>query len=338
MTRKVQALSPNKLNEAIAWHVRISSPNFDETVWMEFASWLDAEEANRIAFDRIEEFDSELTTLAPSLGSWAPQARAYAMPKSWAEALQRFRFSRRVWMPGAAVIAVSIILAVVVVTNSQKSIEYATQIGEVRTVMLSNGTKIDLNTATKIFVASEGEDRHVVLAQGEALFHVSNDPTHPFVVTVGDRDVRDAGTVFNVLRNQGVITVTVAEGKVVISPRGKVQNVDEIRLSQGEQLVHSEDNGTTTVRHADVEQALAWRNGYLIYDNAPLSTVVRDLNRYFPNHVIIENKAIAMRRFSGVLRVDNEYAVLDRISKFLPVTVQRQQNGDIILRNSTKGD
>jgi transmembrane sensor len=338
MTRKAQDASSHRLDEAIAWHVRINSSDADETAWKEFASWLASDDANRIAFDHVEDFDSELTTLRPALAPMTAQAGVNAKSEYWMQTLRRIRPSRRVWMTGAAVLAASIVLVAALVTSGLKPIEYATRVGETRTVMLTGGTKIDMNTSTKILVASEGSGRQVVLAQGEALFHVAQDPAHPFMVTVGDRDVRDVGTVFNILRNEGVITVVVAEGKVAVSPHDRTQNIDEIRLAQGDQLVHSEENGTTTVEHVDIARALAWRDGYLIYDNAPLSKVVRDLNRYFPSHVILENNAVATRHFSGVLRMDNENAVLERISQFLPVSVQYHPNGDIVLRNDTNSD
>jgi transmembrane sensor len=327
MIRKAQEISSQRLDDAIAWHVRVAAPDADETVWAEFTSWLEADQANRIAFNRVEDLDSELTALPPALAAMAAE-----------EATLRFRPSRWVWTAGATALAASIVLVVVFVTSGQQPNEYVTQVGETRTVTLAHGTQIDMNTATKILVANEGSGRHVVLEQGEALFHVARDPAHPFVVTVGDRDVRDLGTMFNVLRNNGVITVVVAEGRVAVSPHANVQNADEVKLSQGDQLVHSEDNGTTTVERVDIAHALAWRDGYLIYDNAPLSKVVRDLNRYFPYHVVLENNAVAMRRFSGALRMDNENAVLERISQFLPVSVQHHPNGDITLRNAGNSD
>jgi transmembrane sensor len=327
MTRKAQEMSSQKLEEASAWHVRITASDANETIWADFTSWLEADEANRIAFDRIEDLDRELTASSPALASMAA-----------AKAKPRFRPSRWMWTAGATALAASIVLAIVFVTSGPLSREYVTQIGETRTVTMADGTKIDLNTATKILLPSEGSGRHVVLEQGEALFHVAHDHAHPFVVTVGDRDVHDVGTVFNVLRNEGTVTVVVVEGKVAISPHENIQNANEVRLGQGEQFVHSENNGGTTVERVNIAHALAWRDGYLIYDNAPLSKVVSDLNRYFPNRVTLENNAVAIRRFSGALRMDNEDAVLERISRFLPVSVQHRPDGHIVLRNAGNSD
>lgn len=325
------------LDEAIAWHVRITSPDADELAWTEFVSWLEADSANRIAFDHVEDLHSELTTLASSLVPKAAQAKAKTSSEYLSDAWVRFWTLRSAWVTVGVALAASIILVLVYLTANPEPMEYATHIGETRTVILADGTKIDLNTATKILTV-KGSDRHVALEQGEALFHVARDPARSFIVTVGDRDVRDVGTAFNVLRNEGIITVVVAEGKVAVSPRDDVKEVDEVRLVQGDQLVRSEDNGATTVEHVDIARALAWRQGYLIYDKAPLSKVVSDLNRYFPSHISIENNEVASDRFSGVLRVDNEDAVLHRLSQFLAVRAHHQADGSIVLRRPRNSD
>jgi transmembrane sensor len=124
--------------------------------------------------------------------------------------------------------------------------------------------------------------------------------------------------VFNILRNNGTITIFVAEGRVAVSPQGAHEG--GIALAAGDQLVHAEAGGSKVSR-ADASEALAWRQGYLIYRDAPLSTVVSDLNRYFPIPITLDGAA-ASQRFSGVLRIDSETAVLNRISQFLPVKVE----------------
>ncbi|HEV2563384.1 MAG TPA: FecR domain-containing protein [Rhizomicrobium sp.] len=302
------------LDEAIAWHIRINAPDADEAVWTEFTAWLEAGEANRMAFDRVEDFDSELTGFGAEIAAPIPLHE----PRN-----------ARIWMAGAALLAASLILFIAVrPASTPAAIEYSTRTGETKLAMLSDGTRIDLNTATKILVSMNGDVRHVTLDRGEALFHVAKDSRRPFIVTVGDRDVRDIGTVFDILRNNGTITLFVAEGRVAVSPRGAHDGT--IALAAGDQLVHAEAGGSTLSR-ADATEALAWRQGYLIYRDAPLSRVVSDLNRYFPVPITLDGAA-ASQRFTGVLRIDSETAVLNRISQFLPVKVEYGPGQKISLR------
>ena len=89
MTRKAQEISSQRLDEAIAWHARISAPDADETIWAEFTSWLEADEVNRVAFSRVEDLDSELTALSPVLAFMpASDATLRFRPSRWVEQYQ----------------------------------------------------------------------------------------------------------------------------------------------------------------------------------------------------------------------------------------------------------
>ena len=95
---------------------------------------------------------------------------------------------------------------------------YATELGGHATVPLADGSKIELNTDTKLRAALAEEQRTVWLDRGEAYFEVSKDPNRPFVVMAGDRKVTVLGTKFSVRRDGDRVSVAVAEGKVRVDP------------------------------------------------------------------------------------------------------------------------
>jgi transmembrane sensor len=313
----IRQLPLRALDEAVAWHLRLGEA--DEGSWAEFTEWLQADTANRFAFDKVEDLDAELDNAALH--------EPAAAERSVLPLFRQSRIGRFVPWVAAGALAASIVLAFVFLSPAPRGVEYATKMGETRIVMLADGTRIDLNTATRLLV----ENRHVTLRTGEALFHVARNAQHPFTVTAGDRTLRDLGTVFDVLRNGGTLTVVVAEGSVGVSGGGR-----EVALGSGDKLIHSETTGSTQVEKIDPEQALAWTKGYLVYRNAPLSAVVRDLNRYFPTPVALDAGA-ADERFTGVLKIDNQAAILERLSRFLPVRVEHEKNGGIILRAVASG-
>lgn len=316
----------HRLDEAIAWHVRLNSGDADEAVWLAFTAWLEEEAANRMAYDRVEELDAGID---PVIGR--------------EPALLRFQRTmpakRHHWIAAAALLAASLLLAIGIATRTYlpATVQYATRIGETKTVNLADGSIVTLNTGTTIIVAMGNGSRAVTLERGEALFHVAKDAAHPFVVTVGDRSIRVVGTVFDVLRDAGTITVVVAEGRVAVSQRGADPGITEVQLGPGQRATGREGSPLETLEHVDAARALAWRDGYLIYDNAPLSGVVNDLNRYFPVPIALADGTVAARHFSGVLRIDNENAVLARIAQFLPVHVQYVRGG-IVLHDTRKPD
>jgi transmembrane sensor len=320
-------------DEAIAWLVRVQSDSADEATWQEFTAWLEADPAHRTAFDRVERFDAEIVASGRAIAD---------MPSETSNVVEfgAFKLSRRV-LAVAASLAAAVLIAVVVAWRASAPgiTEYATGYGESKTISLADGSTVDLNTNTKIALDAAQGDRHVVLESGEALFHVTKDKAHPFVVAVGNRFVRVVGTVFDVLRNDGAISVVVAEGEVIVSPRAKHQSdANEIALRPGDALVYDEASARTTRSRVDPSHALAWRNGYLVYEMAPLSKVVGDLNRYYANKIVLANDGAAALRFSGVLKIDDEVSVLARLSQFLPVAASRRPDGTVMLRLTEKRD
>lgn len=99
---------------------------------------------------------------------------------------------------------------------AQRGILYETALGEHRTVVLDDGSRVDLNTATHLTVHLSRDRRAVALETGEVLFEVAPDPARPFVVTAGALRIRDIGTRFDVDRRPERVTVAVLEGRVQI--------------------------------------------------------------------------------------------------------------------------
>jgi transmembrane sensor len=327
--------SSTSLDRAIAWHVRLSAADASEDKWAEFTAWLEADPANRQAFDRVDDLDSELES-SETLEGQAASLHAIGEDR----APPRGAKAVAAWMAGAgALLAASLALVYFFQANyffpaDAPPARYATRIGETKVVTLADGSRINLNTATSLTVRVDEAGRQVTLDRGEALFHVARDPRHPFVVTVGDRKVRVVGTVFDVLRSDGSVAVVVAEGRVAVSPSTRERNAKESHLGPGDRLVVTEATGATTIERIDPKQALSWREGYLVYRHAPLSRVVGDLNRYFPVPIVLEDAESAAQRFTGVLRIDSQTSVLRRLSEFLPVTVNHRTDGRIGLRAS----
>lgn len=323
--------SSAKLDEAVAWHVRLGSDEADERVWQAFTAWLEAGEENRTAAERVEAFTADLDESIRAAG--AAEADGTLVRFS-----RRSRASSRsLYALAGAGAALAAAVALFVIFSGplrqQPALEYRTAIGGTKTVTLSDGSVVDLNTGTRIRVSAKG--RRVELIEGQALFHVAKDAAHPFVVSVGDRTIEDLGTVFDVLRNQATVTVTVAEGRVGFA---ESDAEPKVMLLPGDQLVYSERSGHGELRHVNPNSALAWRNGYLIYQDAPLPSVVADINRYFSDRVVIGDSQAAAKRFSGVLRMDGEDAVLQRLSHLLPVEAVRRPDRSIALQTPKARD
>lgn len=203
---------------------------------------------------------------------------------------------------------------------------YATEIGENRSITLSDGSTIDLNARSSIRIEFSKDERDVELLEGQALFEVAKDATRPFIVHSGAAVVRAVGTQFDVNRAPSSTTVTVVEGRVAVlnenasgsaaAPSGSanttpMSSAETILsgagattergtfVSAGEQVVVTPAQ-ITKPQQTDVAAATAWTQHRLIFDATPLSEVVGEFNRYHTRPIIIETDSLKDFHVSGV--------------------------------------
>jgi transmembrane sensor len=116
----------------------------------------------------------------------------------------------------AASCALVVVVAGVVWWQMERFPSYATDIGERRSITLTDGSTVDLNARSKLRIEFTKNERRVELVDGQALFQVAKDKNRPFVVSSGSATVRAVGTQFDVYRKENGTTVTVLEGRVAV--------------------------------------------------------------------------------------------------------------------------
>ena len=321
--RKAQAES-----QAVAWLSRLDAPEAADADWLALADWLEAAPENRDAFDRAERLSSEIAALAPDLVRGLDAARATPIIPAAPRRARRRGAPLRRWAWAAAGLAAAACLVVVVAPGLQPAPiqTYQTAKGQTRVVALADGTQIALNSDTRLSVRLERQVRNVEMARGEAAFSVAHDTARPFLIAAADRRIRVVGTEFNVLDAEGLVRVTVRRGIVGVTPVSASADDTGVLLHAGDQLEHRTGQQVSAVHRVDPEVAFAWRSGNLVYRDQPLREVVGDLNRYFTTPVRVTGSAADLK-FSGVLMVDTEDAVVRRLQAFLPISVDRAPNG-----------
>jgi transmembrane sensor len=207
---------------------------------------------------------------------------------------------------------------------------YRTAAGEVRDLLLADGTRIKLNGASSLSVDLGRDARRVEMADAEATFDVAHDPRRPFLIAVGDRQIRVVGTEFNLSHHQGQTALTVRRGVVEVRP-ARSPSATPTRLTAGQQLRHRDGAGASQISNVEPDNAFAWTQGQLVYRDAPLSQVAADLSRRFPRPVRPADPATGALRFTGVLVIDNQAAVLNRLEAYAPVRAEPVR-GAILLR------
>jgi transmembrane sensor len=297
--------------EAAEWHVRIDSDAMD---WDGFAAWLDADPAHRAAYDAIALLDAEIVAARDAIRAAQP-ANDVADAAADAAAPPRTRKVR--WWAGGG-LAVAAGLAVVVVPQLRlpspaAALVYRTGPGETRAIGLRDGSRIVVDRNSELALR-DGASPEVEMRSGSAYFDIRHDPGRAMVIRAGDYEVRDIGTRFDVVRAPGHLAVAVAEGQVTIAEPGR----EGLTLAGGQRVDIAGPGGQATIRRQDAADVASWRDGRLVYDNAPLALVAVDLSRYAGRAVSVD-PAVAGLRVSGVLTIGDGSRLVGQIEALLPV-------------------
>ena len=232
------------------------------------------------------------------------------------------RTGRRPLAIAASILLATAALATYILTSGGV---YATALGEQRSLALSDGSTVQLDSLSKIRIRYGEHDRTVVLLQGQALFHVAKDATRPFIVDIGQTRVRAVGTQFDVYRKTDGTIVTVVEGRVVILKEGhpsgpkhegkrglrdlapgtevadfaQQEGEGAIFLTAGEQVTVSPKRARKTL-HPNLAGATSWTQRQLVFDSASFADVAEEFNRYNERKLVIDASALHTLHISGV--------------------------------------
>ncbi|ODP32881.1 FecR family protein [Pandoraea sp. ISTKB] len=210
---------------------------------------------------------------------------------------------------------------------------FATRAGERRTVVLADGTSVELSTRTSIRVHYGSERRDVTLVEGEAMFSVTHNPSRPFVVDAGNGKITVTGTRFDVRRVSPGVVVSVESGSVKVDGRpaaspGNAQS-PTVLLTRGAGTTIRPDGSVMPAHPIDLTSSLAWREGKLVFQNVPLADVVAEVSRYRESPVTVADNATGQLRVSSVFSTDNTDGLLAALPEFLPVTVRSLPDGSV---------
>jgi len=206
---------------------------------------------------------------------------------------------------------------------------YATAIGGHETVRFADGSKIELNTDTAIRARMTTAGREIWLDRGEAYFEVKHDPAHPFVVYAAGRRITDPGTKFLVRRNAKTLEVALINGSVRV---GEGRGASRL-LKPGDVAVASAESRVITKRtQSEIANELSWRNGILVFDNAPLGEVAAELNRYNRQKIVVTDEDAAKLAVVGSFRTDDVQGFTDIVRAVFKLHVRNDGNQIVISR------
>ena len=273
---------------AAEWLVRREGDAWSDTDQMTFDQWVAEETAHRIAVIRLETVWRKAGRLrASALGN------GEATPLSVVEEDNRPAPRRRRWLWPAAIAASLALVSVPLYQSFTGAETYATAVGGFQRLPLADGSRVDLNTDSRLDVAYSEAVRRLDLEQGEAFFKVAKNAKRPFVVHAGAWRVTAVGTAFTVKLRGGDIDVVVTEGRVRIDPPA-ADGVPARPVFASAGQVATVTGTTPVVRPLDaasIDMAMSWRDGLLIFERKPLGEVAAEFNRYNQIKLVVDPSA-----------------------------------------------
>jgi transmembrane sensor len=214
---------------------------------------------------------------------------------------------------------------------------YATPVGGHKTVVLADGSRIELDTDTVLRMSISSDRRIAWLDRGETYFQIAHDASRPFIVIAGNRRVTDLGTSFMIRRDAGKLEVAVVEGRVWFDPtedRTKSAGRDQLQpvlLSQGDAAVATDDGLSLTKKPMrNLMSELGWRRGVLVFSNTTLAEAAMEFNRYNQQKLIIADRE-AGRSLIGATFRTNDVELFAKVARDVLGLHVEKRGQDIVI-------
>ena len=291
---------------------------------------VDVDAAWKNVEDQIEEIEDENSVRSgPAKEKRHRDRRARRRSRSWNRRL-------RIGLGAAAVILTSAIALFLFdlrpdsEPTSDKKV-FTTARGQRAIIQLTDGSNVRLNVDSRLVLPDRdfSGDRRDVRLYGQAYFEVVPDTSRPFRVHTRGASVQVLGTSFDVRAyddDEVQTEVAVAEGEVAL-------NTEEEAGTSASMEVHSKQVGVAgkelkKYRDVDISERLAWTEGRLVFEGAPLRDVVRQLERWYNLEIELEVPPNSVDRLNATFDDESMRQVLDDIA--IALSLQYSKNGKVV--------
>lgn len=328
--------SPDHVNhQAREWFVTLQSGAVSAAQREAFARWY-ATPLHARAYAEYEQVWASLGELADT--EQGRQLHRSVQPARWRRQLAAWWQQWQLLGYGMAGTAIAslLVVALLLVPSAPVVTTYQTAKAEQQDIVLADGSRVTLAAKSRLRVWHSDSGRFVELLSGVAFFDVAKDAARPFYVQAADVRVQVVGTQFDVQRQAHNVKVSVREGRVQVAEVAQSLMDDsqlavppQVTLAEGEAVARLPGLALQSV--PQVQAAGDWRQGQLLYRNAPLAEVVADANRYFDGEIVIGSTALQHSRVTLALRTDQVADFPNMLAQSLPVTVYREPGNRIVI-------
>ncbi|MGU3576041.1 FecR family protein [Brucellaceae bacterium C25G] len=301
--------------EAIHWFVLLQDEDATDDDRARFQQWLNNDPAHLDAYYEIERLWGGLDLIPDGSKQITPAKLTVVSSdesiSSPAPVIDR-KSGRNAWYKGMAAACVVFTMAVGWhIMPSDLFADHRSGVGEHVSVILEDGSQVELGAETALNVDYSDNVRHVTLVRGEAFFKVTGNPERPFVVSAASGNITVLGTAFEV-RMGSFVSVAVTEHTVSVS----AGDDKDIRVTEGQQVYLGPD-GVSPIEAIDPADVAAWRHNEMVFRDTPLEQVVAEIQRYRYGRIHIIGTALQNKRVTAVFDTRNSDAALDTIAQSL---------------------
>lgn len=323
--------------QAAAWFARQRADDVSVEDIRAWQQWLEADARHRAAYARLEHLWSGLGAHAahPEVAARIPPAPQETT--SAATSRQAATAPWRMRLGVAAMLALAVFGAWwTPVPPAVQDTLYATAVGAHREIVLEDGSRISLDTDTRLRVAYRDTERSLFLEHGRAFFQVAHEH-RPMRIRSAHGGVRVVGTAFELDQRADALDITLIEGKVELLPllSGNARDATPRPMMAGHRArltvghaPHIEASGTSSPP--------AWLSGRLVFEDATLAEALIEFNRYSLEQLVIDDPALAGIRLTGVFRSDAPQTFVGALRELHPVRVDTATPGVIRLHTGNE--
>lgn len=199
--------------------------------------------------------------------------------------------------------------------------------GQVNQVFLADGTRIWVNSQSKLTIPSVfASNERVVKLSGEAFFEVAKDAGRPFKVEVKGQRIEVLGTTFNVRAypNQKEVQTTLSDGKIMLFAGDQTAT-----LTPGQQSVYNIETNRLLVSQVNPINFNSWKEGRFEFQNEDLVEVFKVVERWYDVEIKYRERDFRGMRFSGVIKRNKDVQhFLNLLNHSIPI--QYKNDLDVI--------
>ena len=298
------------LFEAAGWMARLTETAPSDRTKAEFRVWLTADPLHARAMERVE----AQWRLSKDFSPLEPRRRfAVARP-----------FPRIAGAAFAALLAVAFLL----VRPLYGEARFATGIGEVRDVVLADGSQVHLDADSVLDMRYRPFTRGVVLSRGAAEFTVAHNVWRPFTVAAGAADIRVTGTHFLVRRDGGGASAYLISGGIELRDGRSGDLKAELRPGTEATISAS---GAVMVQANDGARDKAWLSGKLLFDHTALSDALDQFRHYGPVAVTLASDDLGALKISGLYSSGDLQGFLQGVATAYPLRLTTAAGGGLVI-------